>query len=79
MIPNHATYLDDQEKRARAAADRNLARFVAATDLLTLQREVDGLLDGTVRAEIAAAFTEVPLPERGNTAAAELIRGVNGR
>ncbi|WP_295311944.1 glycosyltransferase [Roseobacter sp.] len=79
MIPNHATYLDDQEKRARAAADRNLARFVAATDLLTLQREVDGLLDGTVRAEIAAAFTEVPLPERGNNAAAELIRGVNSR
>ena len=73
MIPQFAPYLDDQERRARAAADRGLTSLVLETELVRLKQEVAAFLDDGKAADIRAAFAEVALPERGNHAAAHII------
>ena len=73
MIPQFAPYLDDQERRARAAADRGLTSLVLETELVRLKQEVAAFLDDGKAADIRAAFAEVALPERGNQAAAHII------
>ncbi|MGC3937224.1 glycosyltransferase [Roseobacter sp. EG26] len=73
LIPQSAPYLDDQERRARAAADRGLAALVAETDLLTLEREVFAFLEGDKVENLRKALGDEVLPALGNQAAATLI------
>lgn len=73
LIPQTAPYLDDQEKRARAASDRGLAATVLADELLILEREVNGFLDGGKSETIRQNLSNASLPERGNELAAKLI------
>jgi len=74
FIPQIAPYMDDQERRARAASDRGLAETVLAHELVQLDRAIVGLLDGARRGEILKAFAETELPEPGNGTAAKLIQ-----
>jgi len=73
FIPQSAPYLDDQEKRARAASDRGLAVLVLETDMMSLGREVNAFLDAGKASDIAAAHAEIALPDIGNKRAAALI------
>ncbi|MBW4708918.1 hypothetical protein KX928_14105 [Roseobacter sp. YSTF-M11] len=73
LIPQSAPFLDDQERRARAAAERNLAALVLETELLALEREVSAFLDGAKADEIRKALAAECLPDTGNVAAARLI------
>jgi hypothetical protein len=73
FVPQMAAFMDDQERRAKAAADRGLAATVAATDLLLLEREVASFLDGGKADDIRGALRDASLPARGNRLAAELI------
>jgi hypothetical protein len=73
FVPQMAAFMDDQDRRAKAASDRGLAATVAAHELLLLEREVAAFLDGGKAADIRAALAEISLPERGNRRAAELI------
>ncbi len=73
FIPQAAPYLDDQERRARAAADRGLAALVLESELMSLGREVNAFLDGDRGSAIAAAHADLILPDTGNRAAAALI------
>ncbi len=73
FVPQMAAFMDDQERRAKAAADRGLAATVAATDLLLLEREVTAFLDDGKADEVRMALRAATLPGRGNRAAAELI------
>ncbi|MCV3271318.1 glycosyltransferase [Roseobacter sinensis] len=73
FIPQSAPFLDDQERRARAAADRHLAALVLDEELLMLEREVSAFLDGSKADEVRAALREANLQTPGNRDAAELI------
>lgn len=73
MVPQMAPYMDDQEKRARAASDRGLAATVLGHELLLLEREVTAFLDHGKADEVRAALQSTSLPDRGNQAAARLI------
>lgn len=73
FVPQHAPYLDDQEARARAAADRDVATLVLDHELLLLEREVAAHLDGDKAGTIRAALTKLALPDPGNTDAARII------
>lgn len=75
FVPQMATFMDDQERRARAASDRGLAATVLAHEVLLLEREVRAFLDVGKAAEIRAALAAAELPEPGNRAAAALILG----
>ncbi len=78
FIPQSAPYLDDQEQRARAAAERGLSCIVMETEMLMLRREVEAFLDGTRGDDIRAAFKDTTLPTPGNADAASLIaQGLN--
>ena len=73
FIPQHAPYLDDQESRARAAADRDAATLVLEHELLLLEREVAAHLDGDKADTVRAALAKLALPEPGNSEAARII------
>lgn len=73
FIPQSAPYLDDQERRARAAAERQLAVYVRDEALLKLEREVRALLGSGKRAELASALGAAKLPDPGTMAAARII------
>jgi UDP-N-acetylglucosamine:LPS N-acetylglucosamine transferase len=72
FIPQVASYLDDQERRARAASDRGLAETVLAHELLILERRLRTLLDNGA-APLRDALATLDLPATGNAAAARLI------
>ncbi len=74
FVPQVASFLDDQDRRARAAADRGLAGRVKAQDLLVLEREVTAFLDTDKADGIRAALAAATLPTPGNARAAALIR-----
>ncbi len=76
FVPQVAPYMDDQERRARAASDRGLARTVLAHELIGLERAVTEMLGGAAE-EVRSRLGEVALPEPGNRAAADLI-GMEG-
>ncbi len=78
FIPQMASYMDDQERRARAASDRGCAVTVLAHELLLLQREVTAFLDGSRATELANALLALDLPRPGNRAAAAIIAGEDG-
>ena len=68
-----APYMDDQERRARAAADRGLAETVLAEEFLLLERALAGMLDGGGTGRLTAALRAAALPARGTGEAAALI------
>lgn len=76
FMPQAAPYLDDQDRRARAASDRGLAEIVAAHELFRLEREIRLFLDEGKAAMIRDRLAAVSLPEPGNAAAAACIEGV---
>lgn len=75
FVPQMAAYMDDQERRARAASERGLAETVLAHEMLLLDREIAAFLDGGKAGRLRAALRATPLPEAGNRAAAALILG----
>ncbi len=72
LIPQVASYLDDQERRARAASDRGAAETVLAHELLLLDRRLRHLLDGGTES-LRAALARLDLPAPGTATAARLI------
>jgi hypothetical protein len=72
FVPQVAPYMDDQERRARAASDRDLAITVLAHELLGLERAVSEMIDGRGE-ELRARLASHELPEPGNRAAARMI------
>ncbi|HQU68022.1 MAG TPA: glycosyltransferase [Albidovulum sp.] len=79
FVPQMAGFMDDQDRRARAASDRGLAVTVAAEELLLLEREVTAFLDGGKGAELRSALAAVDLPKCGNKAAADLVAAEDWR
>lgn len=75
FIPQTAPYMDDQERRARAAADRGLAEIVLPEDLVMLQRRVGALLAEGGTDALRRSLADVVLPRPGNAAAAAHIAG----
>ncbi|MGJ8584390.1 MAG: hypothetical protein ACSHXD_09885 [Marinosulfonomonas sp.] len=73
LVPQMAPFMDDQERRARAASDRGLAATVLGHELLLLEREVNAFLDHGKADEVRTALGVTSFPERGNQAAARLI------
>ena len=73
LLPQVASYLDDQERRARAASDRGLAETVLAHELLLLERRIGELLDRGGAERLRASLAALELPATGNAAAARLI------
>jgi UDP-N-acetylglucosamine:LPS N-acetylglucosamine transferase len=73
LIPQSAPYMDDQERRARAAVERGVAGFVQESELLNLEREVRAFLDNGKADEVRNVLSKENLPAPGNKAAAELI------
>lgn len=76
FMPQMASFMDDQDRRARAAADRGLARVVAATDLLALTDAVADCLDRGGAEAMRAALRRAELPAPGTDEAARLIAEV---
>lgn len=73
FVPQMAPFMDDQTRRARAAAGRGLARMVGENDLMMLTRELTALLDGGGIADLRTNLRTWDLPPTGNRAAARLI------
>jgi hypothetical protein len=73
FIPQEAPYLDDQERRARAASDRDVAETVLAHELLLLERRLTDLLDTGGAAALADRLAALDLPPTGTDLAARLI------
>lgn len=76
FIPQMAPFMDDQDRRARAACDRGLAAIVAANGLLDLGREIGLFLDAGKADDLRRKLAALELPERGTAKAAALIRGL---
>lgn len=76
FVPQMAPFMDDQDRRARAAAERGLAAMVAPNGLLELGREISLFLDGGKAADLRRTLAGTDLPERGTTRAALLIEGL---
>ncbi|MGL4310942.1 MAG: glycosyltransferase [Paracoccaceae bacterium] len=79
FVPQIASMMDDQARRARAAVDRGLALMVAPSDLLSLRRNLDTCLDGDGPERMRASLARADLPATGTAAAARLIREVMER
>jgi UDP:flavonoid glycosyltransferase YjiC (YdhE family) len=78
FMPQMAPVMDDQQRRAHAAADRGLARIVLAHEMLRLGNTIRAFLDGDNGADLRAALIAATLPETGNAQAARLIEEVEG-
>lgn len=73
FMPQMAPYMDDQERRARAASERQLAETVLAHELFRLEREVQAFLDDGKAAAVRGRLLAAELPEIGTERAAQLI------
>lgn len=73
FIPQSASFLDDQERRARAAEERQLAALVKETELFKLEHEALAFIDAGKSAAIVNALSKEELPASGNSEAAKII------
>ncbi len=73
LIPQSAEYMDDQERRARAAAERGLAEIVLADELLKLEQTVAACLEAGRSDALSDALEKAELPPTGNAEAARLL------
>ena len=73
LLPQSAEYMDDQERRARAAAERGLAEIVLADELLKLEQTLSACLDNGRSDELSKALVAAEFPPPGNTDAARLL------
>lgn len=76
FIPQVAAYLDDQERRARAASERDLAATVLAHELLLLDRRLSEMLDHGGATALRDRLAALDLAPTGNARAARLIEEV---
>lgn len=76
FVPQTSAMLDDQRARAEAARERQVAAFVDAHELMTLEREIGRYLDDGEAEAVRARIAALDLPEPGNAAAAKLIEEV---
>ena len=77
FVPQMAPYMDDQDRRARAACDRGLAAAVSPSGLLELGREIGLFLDAGKADDLRRNLAGLDLPERGTAEAAALIKGLS--
>lgn len=77
FIPQMSPYMDDQERRARAASERGYAVTILSSELLMLEREVTAYLDNGKAERIRNRLAAAELPDSGNRAAATLIEGIS--
>lgn len=73
FVPQHAT-LDDQERRARAASERDLAVTVPASELLLFEKTVSAFLNDGAGDTIRKQLQKYRFPATGNQSAAKFIR-----
>jgi len=73
FLPQSATFMDDQQRRGRAAVDRGLAALIEPKELFSLSDRIAGFLHGDEASNIRKYFKTVKLPTPGNSAAASLI------
>jgi hypothetical protein len=76
FVPQMAPYMDDQDRRARAACDRDVAAMVSPDGLLDLDREIGLFLDAGKGDDLRRNLARLDLPERGTAEAAALIKGL---
>jgi len=76
FVPQTASYLDDQHRRAQAAHERGLAGLVEPHELMRLEREIARRLDDAEAEAARRRLAELDLPEPGNARAAALIEEV---
>lgn len=79
LIPQSAPYLDDQERRARALADRELCAIVTEREFMQLERAVSDCLDQGDVDLFRSALNKIELPEAGATKAAKVISEVRDK
>ncbi|RBW62098.1 glycosyltransferase [Ruegeria sp. A3M17] len=73
FIPQSAPYLDDQERRATAMADRDLCAAITEREFMTLERTVADWLDHDGAEFYRSALNDFELPKTGAVKAAELL------
>jgi UDP:flavonoid glycosyltransferase YjiC (YdhE family) len=73
FVPQMSATMDDQEKRARAAAERGLAGLIPASEFSQMENEVEKFLDAGHGAKVRKALAATALPETGNARAAQII------
>ncbi|MEM9974170.1 MAG: glycosyltransferase [Pseudomonadota bacterium] len=73
FIPQIAPYMDDQERRARAASDRGVALTVLPDELIALSRAIEAVLDHGEGSGLSAALADLTLPATGTGEAARRI------
>ncbi|CUJ93266.1 undecaprenyldiphospho-muramoylpentapeptide beta-N-acetylglucosaminyltransferase [Ruegeria denitrificans] len=73
LIPQSAPYLDNQERRARALADRDLCALITEKEFMKLERTVSDCLDQGELEIYRSALNKIDLPEPGAAKAAEII------
>ncbi|WP_170330817.1 glycosyltransferase [Ruegeria arenilitoris] len=76
LIPQSAPYLDNQERRAKAMADRDLCAIITEKDFMKLERAVSDCLDHDEVEIYRSELNRIELPETGASRAAEIIAGV---
>jgi UDP:flavonoid glycosyltransferase YjiC (YdhE family) len=73
FLPQMGTFMDDQQARARAAADRGLAATLESNELMKLERLIVRYLDDGEAEAVCARLAAAELPEPGTARAAKLI------
>ncbi|MDX1743654.1 MAG: glycosyltransferase, partial [Ruegeria sp.] len=76
LIPQSAPYLDNQERRARALADRDLCAIITEKEFMKLERTVSDCLDQGDLELYRSALEKIELPETGAAEAAQIIAQV---
>jgi predicted glycosyltransferase len=79
FIPQSAPYLDDQERRAAAMADRDLCAAITEREFMTLERTVADWLDHDGAEFYRSALNGFELPKTGAVKAAELLTELGAR
>ncbi|RMA42340.1 glycosyltransferase [Rhodophyticola porphyridii] len=73
FVPQMAPFMDDQERRARSAVEREIGAATSAEDIWSLLRHVSRFLESGEVDRISARLHELQLPQLGQTAAARIV------